>query len=364
MKKGFTLIELLAVIVILAIIALIVTPTISKVIKGAKDSAARQSVVNYVSAIDTAAQAELLKSPNNPMINNFEYNVTIDRFDVDASGNKPTAGAVNLINNKVYSGTLCIDNYIIEYSKGKAEIISEEGCELNHRYHTVDYYDSNVGEPGTQSEPGPNWKRYNKFTRLNNKSIYVELCTNVAGKENCIGSSKRISMNEVVSDNNGLLSTNYCTLLSASRIQELEESGTYRVEGFTCTDGTETYEYVYKERKGIDDSVFTPSRIIEQIAYKKYGANAKSSCSSKVKYFTEKDIRSDILPYLDLAPAEIDNLDAPEFLKLQNYFQSVSGIMTMADTGESISITAYDVNNISKSIGKGVVEDYWCGSGS
>ena len=49
-KKGFTLIELLAVIVILAIIALIIAPTISKVIDGAKKSAALESAREYVSS--------------------------------------------------------------------------------------------------------------------------------------------------------------------------------------------------------------------------------------------------------------------------------------------------------------------------
>ncbi len=47
-KKGFTLIELLAVIVILAIIALIVTPVISKIIENTKKQAFKQSVVGEI----------------------------------------------------------------------------------------------------------------------------------------------------------------------------------------------------------------------------------------------------------------------------------------------------------------------------
>ena len=47
-KKGFTLIELLAVIVILAIIALIVTPVISRIIEKTKKEAFRQSVVGVI----------------------------------------------------------------------------------------------------------------------------------------------------------------------------------------------------------------------------------------------------------------------------------------------------------------------------
>lgn len=54
MKKGFTLIELLAVIVILAILALIVTPIISGVISDAKKSAAARSLEGYVQAVELA----------------------------------------------------------------------------------------------------------------------------------------------------------------------------------------------------------------------------------------------------------------------------------------------------------------------
>ena len=51
MKKGFTLIELLAVIVILAIIALIATPTILGVVETARKGAAESSVLGYIDAV-------------------------------------------------------------------------------------------------------------------------------------------------------------------------------------------------------------------------------------------------------------------------------------------------------------------------
>ena len=51
-RKGFTLIELLAVIVILAIIALIATPTILGVIEKSKRGAAEQSALGFVDAVE------------------------------------------------------------------------------------------------------------------------------------------------------------------------------------------------------------------------------------------------------------------------------------------------------------------------
>ena len=54
MKKGFTLIELLAVIIILAIIALIATPIILRVIENAQREAAGRSVEGYAAAVNLA----------------------------------------------------------------------------------------------------------------------------------------------------------------------------------------------------------------------------------------------------------------------------------------------------------------------
>ena len=58
MKKGFTLIELLAVIVILAIIALIITPVVQDIIASAKDSANKRSVEGHVKNVEYAIVGE------------------------------------------------------------------------------------------------------------------------------------------------------------------------------------------------------------------------------------------------------------------------------------------------------------------
>ena len=53
-KNGFTLIELLAVIVILAIIALIVTPIVSGIITSARNSANARSVEGHIRNVELA----------------------------------------------------------------------------------------------------------------------------------------------------------------------------------------------------------------------------------------------------------------------------------------------------------------------
>jgi len=64
MKKGFTLIELLAVIIILAIIALIATPIILRVIDNANRGAAARSVEGWIKSVDFA-RLEYIFEPEN-----------------------------------------------------------------------------------------------------------------------------------------------------------------------------------------------------------------------------------------------------------------------------------------------------------
>ena len=62
MKKGFTLIELLAVIIILAIIALIATPVVLKVVDNAKESGRKSSVAGYADAVKLAINEKMFEN--------------------------------------------------------------------------------------------------------------------------------------------------------------------------------------------------------------------------------------------------------------------------------------------------------------
>ena len=59
-KKGFTLIELIAVLVIMAIIALIVTPLVMNIIRKARAAADRRSVDAYGRSVEIAMAGYLL----------------------------------------------------------------------------------------------------------------------------------------------------------------------------------------------------------------------------------------------------------------------------------------------------------------
>ena len=120
-KKGFTLIELLAVIVILAIIALIATPIILNMISKAKRSAAKDSALGYIDAINYNNE---LASMNNEYSVNYEViadgnDIDIDTIDVKMKGKLPDGGTVSISNGRVTNLTLCIDGYSIESTNGK-----------------------------------------------------------------------------------------------------------------------------------------------------------------------------------------------------------------------------------------------------
>ena len=67
-NKGFTLIELLAVIVILAIIALIATPTILGVIETARKGSAEQSALGYIDAVEKQVAIDMLEDDDSKRI--------------------------------------------------------------------------------------------------------------------------------------------------------------------------------------------------------------------------------------------------------------------------------------------------------
>ena len=79
-NKGFTLIELLAVIVILAIIALIATPTILGVIETARKGSAESSALGYIDAVEKQVAIDMLDTANAVVTipENGRYDVTIN----------------------------------------------------------------------------------------------------------------------------------------------------------------------------------------------------------------------------------------------------------------------------------------------
>ncbi len=86
MKKGFTLIELLAVIVILAIIALIATPTILGVVETARKGAAESSVLGYIDAVEKQA---MINEMDDDDANGLTDTTFTDLTQISVKGQRP-----------------------------------------------------------------------------------------------------------------------------------------------------------------------------------------------------------------------------------------------------------------------------------
>ena len=125
-RKGFTLIELLAVIVILAIVSIIATPTILGVIEKARKGAAKQSALEYIDAVEKQVAINQVKNEN--LINDGTYNVPMTGITV--KGEAPTKGWLKIEKGLVTNYSFVIGKYVItkgsEIVKGDEPAKSEE----------------------------------------------------------------------------------------------------------------------------------------------------------------------------------------------------------------------------------------------
>ena len=119
-RKGFTLIELLAVIVVLAIIALIATPTILGVIEKARKGASEQSALGYIDAIEKQVAINQVKNEN--LINDGTYNVPMTGITV--KGEAPTKGWLKIEKGMVTNYSFVIGKYVV--TKGSETVKGDE----------------------------------------------------------------------------------------------------------------------------------------------------------------------------------------------------------------------------------------------
>jgi type IV pilus assembly protein PilA len=94
-NKGFTLIELLAVIVILAIIALIATPTILGVIETARQGSAESSALGYIDAVEKQIAIDMLETDSSKKIVTIGNNgaITVPITNLSVKGTTPETGS-------------------------------------------------------------------------------------------------------------------------------------------------------------------------------------------------------------------------------------------------------------------------------
>ena len=96
-KRGFTLIEVIAVLVVISIITLIVTPLVMNIIRKARNSADKRSIDIYGRTIEIAAVAY--------MLDDTEFPTSFSDLDIEYTGSNVEC-AVNIVN---YDGSVFLD---------------------------------------------------------------------------------------------------------------------------------------------------------------------------------------------------------------------------------------------------------------
>ena len=149
-KKGFTLIELVAVLVIMAIIALIVTPLVMSIIRKAKIAADKRSVDAYGRSIELAIAGYLMDTGTFP--------TSISQLTIEYSGDEVVCSTTQLkSDSSIYLAGCTVGGRSVEgYTYGKEEAAPtytayKVGDEV--KYNNVDYYvikNSGVNEEEVQ----------------------------------------------------------------------------------------------------------------------------------------------------------------------------------------------------------------------
>ena len=155
-KKGFTLIELLAVIVILAVIALIVTPIVTSIISQAKDSANARSVEGHIKGVEYLVLEVSFKSSGN--IN--KYDGTYTNNNVNLLTRLANDGMHLQSSDKIDCETYVVSNGLITEATGCKE------TEWSKTYNYTNTGGAVVAGGGSEDESTDAYTYYG-YDRLN-----------------------------------------------------------------------------------------------------------------------------------------------------------------------------------------------------
>jgi len=135
-ENAFTLIELIATIVIMAIIALIVTPLVMTIIRKARISADRRSIDAYGRSIELAIASHLLDTG--------KFATSIDELTIEYSGNKVECETTQINpDSSVYLSDCKVNNReVTNYTYGTDKSPSYESYQVGDHvsYNGVNYY--------------------------------------------------------------------------------------------------------------------------------------------------------------------------------------------------------------------------------
>lgn len=132
-KNAFTLVELLGVIIILGILATLIVPKVTNVLKDAKEKTGMTSAENLVKAIQYKYQNNEMTGENTNI--KINYTTGENQNYIDYTGEKPTAGQVNIKTNGEVAMAVKFNNYcyLKSYNSNDISVIeyNEQTCGEN-----------------------------------------------------------------------------------------------------------------------------------------------------------------------------------------------------------------------------------------
>ena len=192
--KGFTLIELIAVLVIMAILALIVTPLVMTIIRKARISADKRSIDAYGRSIELAVAGYLLDTGRFP--------TSVDQLTIEYSGNEVVCTTTQLnSDSSVYLDGCTVAGRSVEYHYGENKNTTPEPVTPSYTayqvgdhvsYNGVTYY---VIEDSDTTNDTVKLLKENPLTVKEINDLNLDGIT-VAGDDNSYGSVQYGSTND------------------------------------------------------------------------------------------------------------------------------------------------------------------------
>ena len=207
-NKAFTLIELVSVLVILAILALIVTPLVLNIIRKARTAADKRSIDAYGRSIELAIADYLL--------DNGTFPTSIEELTIEYSGDTVSCITTQLNpDSTIYLAECTVGIRTVEgYTYGKEQTVTYDVYSVGDEvtYNNVDYYvikdsgatESTVtllkAEPIKSSEIGAYLSSTEVAEEVNLNNVYAQIP--YYSKDNCVsgGDASSCSTDYSVSD--------------------------------------------------------------------------------------------------------------------------------------------------------------------
>ena len=246
--KGFTLIELIAVLVIMAILALIVTPLVMSIIRKAKVSADKRSIDAYGRSIELAIAGYLL--------DNGSFPTSIEQLTIEYSGDEVVCSTTQLNDDSsVYLADCTVGGRSVEgytYGKGGGESSNYEAYSIGDTvtYNGINYYVIENSEstkstvtllketPITSSEIISYLSSTEIANKVNTTGTYAEMA--YYSRDNCVsaGDQSGCSTDYSVSDVKQLVDvwkTHYANGATEAKLLTYEEASEYAETKQICT---------------------------------------------------------------------------------------------------------------------------------